>query len=194
MNKVIKIISKVPDNLFIAALDEVLKIDWDHLPIPDKRSEAAVFKTSITNHIRVHKVTKDTPHTIEALSAIVECMDTPARKLYPNVDKLVEWIYDSVEGTKLGRIMLVKLMPGGTIGAHIDPGQYFLEHHRFHVPFITAPGVLFYGEEKEVGAHMPAEHLSQLANRRLHSAKNLSNVERIHLIVDIDSNNQKYNI
>jgi hypothetical protein len=194
MKKVIEIISKVPDDLFIAALDEVLKIDWDNLPMPDRRAEHGHFKTSITNHIRVHKVTKDTPHTIEVLSAIVDCMDMPARKLYPNVDKLVEWIYNSVEGTKLGRIMLVKLMPGGTIGAHIDPGQYFLEHYRFHVPFITAPEVLFYGEEKEIGFHMPEGHLSQLANRRLHSAKNLSNIERIHLIVDIDSDNPTYNI
>lgn len=194
MEQVVKIISKVPADLFIEALDEVLKIDWNNLPVPDRRSEAAVFKTSITNHIRVHKVTKDTPHTIEALSAIVDCMDTPARKLYPKVDQLVKWIYSTVEGTKLGRIMLVKLMPGGIIGAHIDPGQYFLEHYRFHVPFITAPEVIFYGPKKETSAHMPEGYLSQLANRRMHSAENRSNVERIHLIVDIDSNNPIYKI
>ena len=194
MKDVIKIISKVPDNLFIAAKNEVMEIDWSNLPIPDKRSEASVFKTSITNHLRVHNVTKDTPHTIEALSAIVECRDTPARNMYPEVDNLVNWIYQSVEGTKLGRIMLVKLMPGGVIGEHIDPGAYFLNHYRFHVPFITDPDVVFYGESRKTQGHMPEQYLSQLANRRLHSAENKSNVERIHLIVDIDSDNPAFNI
>lgn len=194
MNQVIRVLSKVPDDLFMNARDEVLKIDWNNLPIPDRRSEATVFKTSITNHLRVHNITKDTPHTIEALSAIVECRDTPARQLYPEVDKLVSWIFKAVDGTKLGRIMIVKLMPGGIIGEHIDPGQYFLEHYRFHIPIITDPEVLFFGEDKDHPMHMPEGYLSQLANRKKHSAENRSNVERIHIIVDIDSDNPTYNI
>lgn len=189
----VKILNKIPSNIFNTAKDEVLKIDWNNLPIPDRRSKASVFKTSITNHLRVHRIKKDTPHTIEALSAIVDCIDTPARMLYPSIDKLVNWIYDNVNGIKLGRIMIVKLLPNGIINAHIDPGQYFQEHYRFHVPFITDPNVLFYGEDN-VPAHMPEGFLSQLANRRMHSAENKSNVDRIHLIVDIDSNNPIYDI
>lgn len=189
----VKILNKIPSNIFNTAKDEVLKIDWNNLPIPDRRSEASVFKTSITNHLRVHRIKKDTPHTIEALSAIVDCIDTPARMLYPSIDKLVNWIYDNVNGIKLGRIMIVKLLPNGIINAHIDPGQYFQEHYRFHVPFITDHNVLFYGEDN-VSAHMPEGFLSQLANRRMHSAENKSNVDRIHLIVDIDSNNPIYDI
>lgn len=189
----VKILDKIPCDIFNAAQEEVLAIDWNNLLIPDRRSEASVFKTSITNHLRVHKIKKDTPHTIEALSAIVDCIDTPARILYPNINKLVDWIYNTVDGTKLGRIMIVKLLPNGIINAHIDPGQYFQEHYRFHVPFITAPEVLFYGEDN-VPAHMPEGFLSQLANRRMHSAENKSNVDRIHLIVDIDSKNPIYNI
>ena len=101
MSNVIKIISKVPDDLFIEAKAEVSNIDWNNLPVPDKRSEASVFKTSITNHIRVHDVTKDTPHTIEALSAIVECRDTPARKLYPNLDNLVDTFFQIENGLQI---------------------------------------------------------------------------------------------
>lgn len=194
MNQVIRVLSKVPDQLFINAQTEALKIDWNNLPIPDRRSESSVFKTSITNHLRIHKVTKDTPHTIEALSAIVDCVDTSARQLYPEVNELVNWIYTHVDGTKLGRIMLVKLMPGGVIGEHIDPGQYFLEHYRFHVPIITDPAVIFFNADKNNPMHMPEGYLSQLDNRRLHSAENRSNVERIHLIVDIDSDNETYNM
>lgn len=194
MEDVIRIISKVPDNIFSNAKDEVMAIDWHNLSFPDRRSESPVFRTSITTHLRIHNATKDTPNTIEAMSAIVDCRDTPARQLYPKVNKLIDWIYDQVNGTKLGRIMLVKLMPGGVIGEHVDPGQYFLEHYRFHVPFITDPNVIFYGHKEKISGHMPEGYLCQLANRRLHSAKNKSNVERIHLIVDIDSDNLIYNI
>ena len=190
----VKILDKRPDDIFNAAYNEVLQIDWNNLLIPDRRSEASVFKTSITNHLRVHKIKKDTPHTIEALSAIVECIDTPARLLYPKVDRLVDWVFNNVKGTKLGRIMLVKLLPGGAIGEHIDPGPYFQAHYRFHVPFITHADMVFLGPGKLNPTHMPAGFLSQLANRQLHSAENKSNVDRIHLIVDIDSDNPIYNI
>jgi hypothetical protein len=193
MNQVVRVLSKIPNTLFLNAKLEVSNIDWNNLPIRDQRSDTSVFKTSITSHLRIHKKTMNTPHTIEALSAIVDCMDTSSRRLYPEVDKLVSWIYNHVEGTKLGRIMLVKLLPSGIIGKHIDPGQYFQEHYRFHVPLITNPNVLFYGEDN-IPIHMPEGFLSQLANRRWHSAENKSNVDRIHLIVDIDSNNPIYNI
>ena len=190
----VKILDKIPDSIFIAAKAEVEKIDWNNLPIPDRRSEAAVFKTSITNHLRVHNARWDTPHTIEVLSQIVECRDTKARALYPCVDQLVDWVYNHVEGTRLGRIMLVKLLPSGAIGEHIDPGPYFQSHYRFHVPFITHPDMVFFGPGKSNPIHMPEGYLSQLANRGPHSAENNSQVERIHLIVDIDSANQQYKI
>jgi hypothetical protein len=114
--------------------------------------------------------------------------------LYPCVNELVNWIYTNVEGTKLGRIMLVKLLPGGAIGEHIDPGPYFQAHYRFHVPFITHADMVFFGPGKSNPMHMPEGYLSQLNNRGLHSAENNSHIERIHLIVDINSNNQKYKI
>jgi len=194
MQSHVEILDKIPDSIFMAAKAEVEKIDWNDLPIPDRRSEAAVFKTSITNHLRVHDAKWNTPHTIEALSEIVECRDTRARLLYPCVNELVNWVYNTIEGTKLGRIMLVKLLPGGVIGEHIDPGPYFRAHYRFHVPFVTHSDMVFFGPGKSKPIHMPEGYLSQLDNRGLHSAENNSQVERIHLIVDIDSNNQKYKI
>ena len=190
----VKILDKIPDSIFIAAKSEVEKIDWNNLPIPDRRSESAVFRTSITNHLRVHDAKWNTPHTIEALSEIVDCRDTKARLLYPCVNELVNWIYNHTHGTRLGRIMLVKLLPGGVIGEHIDPGPYFQAHHRFHVPFITHTDMVFFGLGKSNPIHMPEGYLSQLANRRPHSAENNSQVERIHLIVDIDCADPQYNI
>jgi hypothetical protein len=187
----VKILDKIPNDIFNAARNEVLKIDWNNLLLPDRRSESNVFKSSKTIHLRIHNIQKDTPHTIEALSEIVDCRDTSARLLYPNVDRLVDWIYNNVNGTKLGRMMIVKLFSGGIINSHKDPGQYFQEHYRFHVPFVTDSNVLVYGEDN-IPAHMPEGFLSQLANRRLHSVENRSTIDRVHLIVDIDSNNPTY--
>lgn len=194
MKRVIRTITKIPNDLFIPARNEVALIDWKNLSVYDRRSEEPVFRTSISNHLRIHDASEHTPHTIEALSEIVECIDTPARSLYAEVDKLVNWIYDYVEGTKLGRIMLVKLLSGGIIGEHTDPGQYFLEYYRFHVPFFTNPEVMFYGYNEQISDHMLEGHLCQLANRRPHSAKNLSKEDRVHLIVDIKSLNTYYDI
>jgi hypothetical protein len=188
----VKIIDTVPAQLFINAKNEVLNIDWNDLPIPDRRGEAAVFATSITNHLRVHKAPWGTPHTVEALSVYVDCMDTRARAMYPAVGDLINWIYDRVNGSRLGRIMLVKLLPGGKIGEHIDPGPYFQAHYRFHVPFITHRDMVFFGPGLSNPTHMPEGMLCQLANRDLHAAENNSNVERIHLIVDIDSTDSSY--
>jgi hypothetical protein len=39
---------------------------------------------------------------------------------------------------------------------------------------------------------MPEGYLSQLANRDFHSAENNSPIDRIHLIIDIDSKNPRF--
>jgi hypothetical protein len=188
----VKIIDTVPSQLFINAKEEVLSIDWNNLPVSDKRGEAAVFTTSITNHLRVHKAPQGTLHTVEALSVFVDCVDTRARAMYPAMGNLINWIYYKVNGSKLGRIMIVKLLPGGKIGEHLDPGPYFQAHHRFHVPFITHKDMVFLGPGSSNPTHMPEGMLCQLANRDLHSAENNSDVERIHLIIDADSTDSSY--
>lgn len=188
----VQILDKVPDQIFIDAKEEVLKINWDQLPIPDRRGEAEVFRTSITNHLRVHAAPPGTPHTVEALSAYVNCVDTRARWLYPKMNKLINWIHTHVEGKRMGRIMLVRFTSGGKIGEHVDPGPYFDSHYRFHVPFVTHPAVEFFGPGRSNPTHMPEGYLSQLANRDFHSAENNSPIDRIHLIIDIDSKNPRF--
>jgi|SaaInl6LU_22_DNA_1037377.scaffolds.fasta_scaffold36073_2 hypothetical protein len=201
MNRHVEVITKIPQNIFDQALEEVTKIDWNNLPIRDRRRETSdgntgqkhVFSTSTTLHLRYHDIKPGMPLTIEAHSAIVECKDTFARLLYPKIDNLVEWICDYVKSTRLGRIMIVKLDPMGDIPLHIDPGEYFTSHYRFHVPFITNDKMMFINEDKEK-IHMPLGHLCQLNNRKLHGAMNQSEFDRIHMIIDIDTKENDYAI
>lgn len=194
----VRLINKVPDHIFASALSEVVAIDWDNLPpLPgsDIRRNERVFSTSTANHLRVHKQDPKSPRTRAQLSEVIECVDIPPRKLYPMVNEMVSWIQEEIEFTNLGRIMIVKLDPGGSVPPHIDTGSYFQSYYRLHVPFVTNPEVVFYGEEGSLPAHMAAGYLFQLDNRRTHSVVNNSkSLHRIHLIIDIASNQKRFNL
>jgi hypothetical protein len=191
MSSLIRIVNKVPDYLFNQVSEEVSVIDWNNLPIPDSRRLNPVFSTSITNHLRVHALVPGVPRTRVFLSDIVECVDTSIRGNYKSVNDLINWIMAEVNGEKLGRIMIVNLLPGGEVANHIDTGLYFQSHHRFHVPIKTNESVLFTGPN-DTTAHMPTGSLSQLNNRDLHGVKNLSSTERYHVIVDIASSDPRF--
>lgn len=192
LNSQLKILCETPADLFQSAKAEALQIDWNNLPVKDMRSRTNIFKSSTSNHLRVHKINSSTPDTLKAHAEIIECVDTSARKLYPAVDQLVTWIIDRTEGFHLGRIMLVNLHPHGEVGLHKDLGSYFQYHYRFHVPITTNPGVLFSGPDGTQAAHMPSGHLCQLHNQNLHGVKNNSAFERIHLILDIATQKNEF--
>jgi len=102
---------------------------------------------------------------------------------------LIDWIYNTVNGIGLGKVMIVNLEPYGIVGDHVDDGPYFDQHARFHVPIKTTTGMTFKGE------HMPIGHLCCLNNSGVHGGINNSEIERIHLIVDVqpqDSDRKQY--
>jgi hypothetical protein len=100
---------------------------------------------------------------------------------------LVDWIFNRVSGIRLGRIMIVNLLPNSIIPNHVDPGAYFRNYKRFHVPLVTNEGVVFTGSDIGLDYHMPIGTLCQLNNLGLHGVKNLSTESRIHMIVDIET-------
>ena len=184
----VRLIEPVPLELFNSTKNEINNINWDSTSIiSDFRKRDPVFKTSLTTHLRVHKLEHSTPRTREAVSEIVECKDSVSRYMYPEVNKMIEWCYSTVNGKELGRIMIVKLLPGGRVIPHIDTGMYFQRYHRFHVPITTNSQVLFIGPSDTKPIHMPNGILCQLMNRQLHGVENNSNDDRIHIIVDINT-------
>jgi aspartyl/asparaginyl beta-hydroxylase (cupin superfamily) len=106
----------------------------------------------------------------------------------------VDWIYQTVKGKRLGQIMLAKLLPESGIPYHRDPGPYWEVYKRFHVPIITNPMVLFYCRHNDKEIHMKSGNLYQLNNLWLHAAENYSPYERIHVIVDIETDDECFAI
>lgn len=182
----VKIIQEVPDDTFNRAQNEISTIQWPKVADPS-RSGNAVFATSTSIHVRMHKVgSRPYPKTIEEWSVICECEDNPAyQNKFLGVKNVADWIYNTVGGIALGRIMIVNLAPGGRVPIHIDPLDYFAMYSRFHVPFKTNPGVTFSGGPGTTKEHMPYKHLSQLNNRLMHQLDNDSDENRIHVIVDV---------
>lgn len=189
----IKLLCKVPDDIFLAAKNEVLLIDWNNLPVPDMRSSRGVFKATKSNHLRVHNTKPDTPDTYEARADIIDCVDTKARSLYPHIKTLTDWVFREVGGKQLGRVMIVNLAPGGEVVSHRDLGAYFSFYYRFHLPFMTASEVAFTGPPQSEGLHMEEQYLYQLQNQNLHGVYNRSECNRIHLILDIASSRTDLN-
>ena len=190
--KHVKILKPVPAELFCAAKEEILKIDWKNLPVADTRSKRGIFKSSISNNLRVHRLNKDSPNTYESNANTIDCVDTKARELYPDVGHVVNWIFKEVEGFQLGRIMLVKLLSGGCIPTHVDAGDYFQFHYRLHLPIVTDQKVVFTGSAGAQPIHMPEQNLCQLLNLNPHGVENNSKIDRIHLIIDIASHNKDF--
>ena len=119
-------ITQVPDELFAQAKEEIDNIPWDQ--IVDPRAKTSVFNTSKAIHVRIHRPPKDKPMptTVDGWSVIVDTIDNPYEiDKYPKVMQLVDWIYKTVNGVRLGRVMIIKVESGGEVALHIDPLTYF---------------------------------------------------------------------
>jgi len=183
----VKILKKVPDEVFYPVVDEITNINWDEVVDRD-RSKRSVFSTSRSIHLRTHKVLKGQPipTTISEWSSIVDCVNKEEHVLkYPNTYNLAKWAYTQVGGIRLGRIMIINLLPEGKVDPHIDPGEYFEVHSRFHVPVITNENVVFLSGPDSELEHMPVGMLSRLNNRATHSVENRSKEYRVHVLIDI---------
>lgn len=89
---------------------------------------------------------------------------------------------DGVPG-KIGKAMIVSLKPGGFIDWHTDEGAYAEAYNRFHVCLIPSPGAFLYSGGEQ--ASPAVGWLTFFNNRALHSAINLGQTPRVHLIVDV---------
>lgn len=181
-------ICQIPDELFFHAKEEIDLIQWDQ--IVDPRANASVFNTSKAVHLRVHKppVNGVVPSTVDEWSTIIDTIDNPYQiDKYPKVMNLAKWVYKTVNGVGLGRVMIIKVEPGGVVNPHVDPLTYFEVHSRFHIPIKTNPDVIFYNDQRQIGEHMPYKVLCRLNNRIIHAMRNDGIEDRIHLLVDVET-------
>jgi len=80
------------------------------------------------------------------------------------------------------RMILAKLVAGGTIPEHTDAGFSLLHCHRVHLPIITNDDVIFSVGDEDINMHVG--ELWEINNGTPHAVENRSTEDRIHLIVD----------
>lgn len=115
-----------------------------------------------------------------------ECVNYPAWDKLPQIHNMVFDLMRTVEGTRLGRVVVTRLIPGKSILPHVDGGEYADYYDRYHVTLQNAPGANFRAGD-DVICPQPGEvyWFNRLAE---HEVINHSNDDRITLIVDIRCN------
>lgn len=102
--------------------------------------------------------------------------------LMPVLMPVLSPLLTAIAYRELGRVLIVRLPPGGALDPHIDQGVYAEHFDRYHVALRTnADCCLVVDDEPQ---HMAAGEAWRFDHRKTHSAFNRGSVERIHLILD----------
>lgn len=89
----------------------------------------------------------------------------------------------SVEGERLGRVIITRLAPGCTITPHIDSGEHAAYYTRYQCALQSLPGVVFRCGAEQVS--MRTGDIWYFDNRVEHEVVNNSADDRLALIVDV---------
>ena len=113
-----------------------------------------------------------------------ESDDSKLIDLLEPIIKNLEEIHDGVRGM----VLLIKLKAREDISIHFDSGDYLMLSKRNHIPIITSDNVFFgVGNEK---ISMQAGECWEINNSRPHLVENNSDIDRIHLLIDIMPNEE----
>ena len=82
---------------------------------------------------------------------------------------------------KTSRAAFFRLQVGGTMGSHIDDGLYYLTRDRYH---FALQGEYLYEVDGEEHIITPGTFF-WFDNKKTHSAKNISNVDRLTFVFDV---------
>lgn len=117
-----------------------------------------------------------------------ENIDYPAYKLLHEARPLVMGLMAQVQGERLGRVMINKIMPGGQIFPHADTPAHCEYYTRFHIVLYGQPGAILMCGDDDNGheqIEMRTGDVFWFNNALMHSVINNSAEERISMVVDI---------
>lgn len=103
-------------------------------------------------------------------------------KLRDELAPLINAVSTVVDMQELGRILIVKLKPGGHVKAHSDEGKYADHYSRFHIVLTTNPDCT--NTTGGESTHWPAATAWWFDHKQMHTADNGGDTDRIHIIVD----------
>lgn len=104
-----------------------------------------------------------------------------------------DFVYDLARftrATRIGRVMINRVRPGGRIFRHQDTAEHVRYWRRFHLVIQGQPGaVIMCGEEEDGSAdetlHMLTGRLFWFRNELFHEVRNESSVDRISMVIDL---------
>ena len=82
-----------------------------------------------------------------------------------------------------GRVLLLKLFANKDVSEHTDRGEYLSAVRRFHIPIITNDLVSYTVNGETV--NMKEGECWEINNQKPHSVLNDSDIDRVHLLIDI---------
>ncbi|NDB82075.1 MAG: hypothetical protein EB127_04940 [Alphaproteobacteria bacterium] len=110
--------------------------------------------------------------------------DTTLLELLEPILQDLEKIHNGVRGN----VLLIKLKAKEDVALHEDAGDYLMLSRRNHVPIITSGNVVFgVGSER---INMQIGECWEINNYRFHWVDNDSDIDRVHLLVDIMPNEE----
>jgi hypothetical protein len=108
---------------------------------------------------------------------------------YPAMDRLgetliplVKPVFEKLQITEMGRMIIVKLKPHGIVKTHVDEGDYADHFSRFHICLQAEEGstLTAYNESK----HFSPGEAWWFNHKSVHFGTNDSDIPRIHIIFD----------
>jgi len=111
-----------------------------------------------------------------------ESIDYPAYASLPEARLLVMQVFAAVAGTRLGRVMINRIAPGGSIFPHEDSPEHVSYYSRFHVVLQSAEGVKFRAGDET--PYWETGSVFWFNNALEHEVVNDSPIDRIHMVID----------
>lgn len=113
----------------------------------------------------------------------------PIAQEYPVTKDVIHWLMRAVNGTRLGRVMINKVAPGGRIDRHADEPVHADYWSRFHIVLHALPGNDFYCGGETI--NMTTGEVWYFRNDLEHEINNNSGDYRVHLVIDIKTDIEK---
>lgn len=126
--------------------------------------------------------------SIHAVFNDLVAVDYPALSKLTEIKKLFQGLGQVIKGEVLGRIILVKLKPGGMVLPHVDEGVYADYYERFHLSLQSDRSNYFYVGVPDSHGEFICMRPGQsywFNHKKTHWVYNGSETDRLHLIIDM---------
>ena len=176
----ITLVGSVPESTINQAISEINSIDWDDTSLHE------LLTIEVTDKLKVMLLSRlnEMGETITEINETAVSNEV-APFLYPAIHSLIDWIKNEIGASFVGKTRIVILLPGKVIPDHVNDSKYYSMYTRYHIPLVTHTDVKIIDTLTAEEENMTVGNIYKLSNTTSHSFKNNSNINRIHLIVDL---------